>query len=137
LQETISFYNSLDNDYFIKSVNTNVIHQQKLFNKFVPLGIKIPLINLGYRLYGEILATISFSNYGLLKFPQVVQEHIDRLESSNGVAKTSRIIEASAVTFNKKTVLTFCTMSRQTEVQKFAFKHLVDLGCKVKVDTNF
>lgn len=136
LKTVQSILNKIDDDYLIKGVNTNVKTKNKFISKIVPLAIKRPLINFGYRLYGERLATISFSNYGKMQLPEKCKSHIDRLESCCGVAKSGRLIEVSAITYNNKTVLTLCIKSKSTEIEKILCKVLESLNLSVTVDSN-
>ena len=127
---------SVDDSYLLKCVNLNVSSKNNLFNKFVPLTIKKPILNLAYYMYGEKLATISFSNYGQAVVPKQFLQHIDRFESSCGVAKSNRLIEASAVSFANKTVLTVCVKSESTVLEQNVSKQLSNLGLAVKIDSN-
>ncbi|MDR3021959.1 MAG: hypothetical protein LBU60_04740 [Clostridiales bacterium] len=136
IAEVADFYKKIDSDYLLKAINTNVRDQQKLFNRLVPLCIKKPLINYAYNAWGEKLASISFSNYGNADVPACFANHIVRLESANGVAKVGRVLECSSVSFNDKTVLTFCSKSKDTLVERIVFGQLVELGLQVGVVRN-
>jgi hypothetical protein len=146
IQDTLTFdsvikqvqtnLHKVDKDYLIKCINTNVMAHDSWIAKIMPLIWKQPILNIGYKLYGEKLASISYSNYGQAIVPKEFGNHIDRLESSNGVAKSGRLIEASTITFGNKTVLTICVKSESVVLEQQLAQLLNILDLTPKVSSN-
>ena len=108
---------TIDSQYLYEfAQNTARLDQFAKF--YLPNKVKNTLIKLAYFYSGERLATISIANYGVLSLPQEFEKHIYTYESSNGVAKLARQIEASVVTFANKTTLTLCCQSKDTQIDK-------------------
>lgn len=136
LSDVIKGFDSITDEYVMRNVNSNVRDATRPSVRFLPLVIKNIGMNIGYQLFGEQLNSVSMSNYGPAKCPQGFENYVDRFESAIGVAKVGRNIDTSIVSFNNKTVLTFCSMGNDTQVEQFCFQTLSQLGIRVTVDGN-
>ncbi|MCL2598857.1 MAG: hypothetical protein FWD76_02985 [Firmicutes bacterium] len=74
----------------------------------LPRVVVDPFAKALYTLCGEKNATISFSNYGVVDWGDVLPLLVDSLDSYNGIAKVGRGLEVSCISFAGKTTMTLC-----------------------------
>ncbi|MCR4615017.1 MAG: hypothetical protein K5756_02570 [Clostridiales bacterium] len=120
-------------DNLQKIINANVGSEQMAVVRFSPSIVKLPILRIATRLYGERLSTSPFSNIGVINVPDVLKDKIKSFDFVIGATRVNNIY-MTMNSFNGKTVVTFSSRSKETEVQKIFFDFLREQGMSVETD---
>lgn len=104
--------------------------------KFIPLFIKQPIARIVFGFLGDLIFTNTLSNLGVVKLPQELSKHIEKMDFALGPSITNRAA-CSTVTFNNKTVF---TMTKITNDPTFEMKFIESLekdGLDVLVEGSY
>ena len=75
------------------------------------------------------------SNLGKIKAPNEFKELVERYEINVGPSKFNGM-GAAIVTHNNQLVFTFSSTIKETEIQKYFYRYLTNLGLDVKLISN-
>ncbi len=124
---------SFDKDNLQKIINANVGSEQLAVVRFAPSLVKLPMLKVATRLYGERLMTSPFSNIGIVTVPDELKDKIKSFDFVIGATRLNNIY-MTMNSFNGKTVVTFSSRSKEVEVQKIFFNFLREQGMTVETD---
>lgn len=118
-----------------RSLSRNVGGQRSWLVRVIPLTLKKFLMPLLYTRMGEGLCSGTLSNLGLVKLPEGMSRHVERVDfmlGTNPINKTG----CAVCGFGDKLVISFSRITNETEVERLFFTRLIKMGIPVKVDTN-
>jgi hypothetical protein len=125
----------LNEKYLNAVLSTNVGNQKNKFARFVPLFIKNPVMDIGYRLYGESRYTVVLSNLGVMKTPPSMTPFVERFDFIMGPPRTNTH-GATAVSYQDRLYLTVSSVVEETEAERLLFTEFVKRGISVKIESN-
>ena len=116
-------------------ITQNVALQKSPILRWVPRPLKNRAIALGFWLSGERPYSTTFTNPGVFKVPESMQEHIQRIEvvlgqSYRGPANCAAISCGETFTFS------FSGTLKECDLERLFFRWLVREGVPVKVISN-
>lgn len=117
-------------------LSQNVGHEKSLFIRILPLFIKSIAISAVYRKMGSIQCSGIMTNLGAARFPDDMEKNIDSIDLVPTPPNKYVKICCGMVTFKNKIRLTFCNISRSTELEKLFLNHLTESGIHVKIFNN-
>lgn len=140
LEEIIkSFHHQIGFGLTEKNMNalmaTNVKDELNPLLRAVPLFIKNPVMKAVYNLTGERKSSISMSNLGNVKIPEVMMPYIERFDFILSPQATQPS-GCSIISFKNKLYISFVRKIQEPKVEKEFFTTLVKSGIHVKIETN-
>ncbi|HHU56275.1 MAG TPA: hypothetical protein GXZ48_06285 [Acholeplasmataceae bacterium] len=127
--------NGVDKEKLHAMFVNNVRKERNLFVRIVPMFIKELILKLGYYLLGDSVNTLSFSNLGVVRLPEEMAKHIDKIIFANG-ASFSSPLNLGVISVNDKMTITFSSKLVDRSLQKEYFRFLSDQGINVTIEHN-
>ena len=128
------FDTKLNEEELAKTMAMTVRVGHNFMISVIPLFIKRALLKIGYR-YIQKYMTITFSNVGRIGMIGDYQKYIDYfllLIAPENIEK----IKCSGCTFENKMVMTFTSVLRDSDIEKYFYDFLRDRGIEVNVESN-
>lgn len=116
-------------------MNTNVSAEKNRFLRIVPLFIKNPILKMMYNLTGERYFTITLSNLGLVKFPENMENCINRIDFIPGRSKQNKL-GISVVGFKEHISINIVRTIEEPKLEQKFLTNFVKLGIPVLVESN-
>lgn len=116
-------------------MSTNVGDEKNLLVRIIPLFLKNPVLNFVFFMAGDRISSTTLSNLGVVKLPEVMKEHVERLDFMLGPCKINPLA-CACVTAGDLMCINFTRTIKEAEVEKNFFSYLVKLGLHVKVESN-
>lgn len=116
-------------------INTNVKSEKAFFLKIMPLFIKNFAMKMIYNVVGEKTTSVTISNLGVIKLPEEMERHIDRMDFVLGILAHT-VYNCSALTYKDKLYFTFTKNIYESELERIFFSFLVNLGINVTIEHN-
>jgi hypothetical protein len=118
-----------------RQISRNVGGSRMLAVRLVPLCIKDFFARLLFASLGESLVSGFLSNLGTVSLPPGTASRVERLDFYPAPSRVTRT-NASLVTWKDKVYLSFGSLTRSRELERFFFTHLRSLGIPVRVECN-
>lgn len=118
-----------------KMIETNVADERKIALRIVPLFIKNIVMKMVFNMVGEKKSCLSFSNLGLVCLPDVMQQHVERVDFILG-PQAQAPYNCSAYTYNGVLNVTFTRDIKEAKLEYYFFRELQNLGVEVTVQSN-
>lgn len=115
-------------------VSANLRYADNLLVRLLPLGIKNNIIFLGYKLKGPGFFTSTFSNLGMVKVPQEMEQLVKSFSFILGSTEGTHL-SLAALGYRNHVHISFSRVIKETEVETKFFRFLVDRGIPVLVET--
>ncbi len=103
--------------------------------RFVPLGIKILILQIVYRATGDVQSCSSISNLGVITLPPEMEQYVDRFDFQLGPLYQNKVM-CAAVTYKGKLNVNFTRKIREADVERGFFTRLVEDGIPVTIESN-
>ena len=116
-------------------IYTNVKDEQLMILKLTPLFLKNIVMKTIFNLVGERKSTLSLSNLGISKIPEVMQKYVEYFDFVLGVQSTAPY-NAGMITYNGKTRLNMIRNIKEPKLERALYEVLKENGIKVKVESN-
>ncbi len=116
-------------------VKTNVKDEENLVLKVMPLFIKNAAMKLVFNLVGERKSTLTFSNLGLVKLPEIMDSYVDRFDFVLSV-QSNAPYNSGFISYKDKSYLSIIRNIKEPRLEMALYKVLRDLGIKVKAESN-
>ena len=116
-------------------IYTNVHDEERLALKLTPLFLKNIVMKTIFMLVGEKKSTLSISNLGLVKLPDVMKEYVDRLDFVLSVQSTAPY-NASMLSYNDKLNLSLIRNIKEPRLERALYEVLKENNIHVKVESN-
>lgn len=113
----------------------NVRFTTNRFLQVIPIFLKNPVMAFSYQLVGVRPYSGTYTNPGVFSVPAEMEPHIDRMEIMLGQA-TRPSPHCASISFGNKMTITFAGTGKSSETERRFFRHLVQEGIPVKVESN-
>lgn len=103
--------------------------------KYFPLPLKNLGVGISFAITAEQTTSTLVSSLGLIKFPEDVSEHIEKLFffTGAGMVNGSR---CASLTFKDKLMFSFSNCYMESDIEREFFTRLVKMGVHVKIESN-
>lgn len=128
------FDECLTKEYFEKQIDANVGIEKIGPVKFVPVWIKDLVMRLLFS-RAEKKYTITFSNLGLMQFPETAADKLRRFEMLLGGSRTHPK-KATLCSYRNEMALTFTSTIDDNSLERFLIRFLVSNGIEVTITSN-
>lgn len=91
--------------------------------RFIPLFLKAPIARRFYPLFSDLILTTTLSNLGVVKFPDSIQNEIDKLDFVLGTTVQNRAT-CSLITYQNKAVLSIFKATSHPGFEEALYKQL-------------
>lgn len=116
-------------------IYTNVRDEERLLLKLTPLFLKNIVMKIIFMLVGEKKSTLSISNLGLVKLPDVMTEYVDRLDFVLSV-QSSAPYNASMLSYNGKLNISIIRNIKEPRLERALYEVFKEKNIHVKVESN-
>ncbi len=116
-------------------VRTNVKDEENMLLKLMPLFIKNVAMKLVFNLVGERKSTLSLSNLGVVKLPEIMEDYIERFDFVLGV-QAHAPYNSGLLSYKGKAYLNFIRNIKEPRLEFELYRVLREEGIKVKVESN-
>ena len=116
-------------------IYTNVHDEERMALKLTPLFLKNIVMKTIFMLVGEKKSTLSISNLGLVKLPQIMQEYVDRLDFVLSV-QSSAPYNASMLSYKDGLNLSIIRNIKEPRLERALYEVFKENGIHVKVESN-
>ncbi len=113
----------------------NVRFTTNRFLQVIPIFLKNPVMAFSYQLVGVRPFSGTYTNPGVFSVPKEMEPHIDRMEIMLGQA-TRPSPHCASISYGNKMTITFAGTGKSSETEQRFFRHLVQEGIPVKVESN-
>jgi len=113
----------------------NVLAETNPFVRFVPLFVKIMILQIVYRATGDVQTTSTISNLGIVSLPREMEEYVERLDFQLGPLFQNKIM-CGALTYKGRMYINFTRKLRESDVERGFFTRLVEEGIPVTIESN-
>ena len=114
---------------------TNVSVQQNPFIRIVPLFIKDFTVRKFYANVQDGQSSAGLTNVGLTKLPKEMQAFVERFDVLMGQPFSART-NCAIISYQNVLTVNFTSSIKETDVERYFFRKLVQDGVPVKVETN-
>ena len=121
--------------YMSKMIQTNIETEKSMVIRLIPLFLKNIVMNLVWRSVGKKTLTLSFSNIGVVKLPEIMQPYVEKMDFILNPQATAPY-NATAYTFNGTLNLTFTRNIKEARIESYFFRELQRLGIEATVQSN-
>lgn len=116
-------------------IYTNVHDEERLLLKLTPLFLKNIVMKTIFMLVGEKKSTLSISNLGQVKLPEIMQEYVDRLDFVLSV-QSSAPYNAGMLSYKDKLNISIIRNIKKPRLEKALYEVLREQNIHVKVESN-
>ena len=103
--------------------------------KYLPLPLKDFGVGISFAITAEQTTSTLVSSLGVIKFPEEVEEHIEKLMffTGAGMVNGSR---CATLTFKDKLMFSFSNCYMESDLEREFYTRLVKMGVHVKIESN-
>ena len=130
-----TFKEELTKEKLESRIVQNVKFEKMFFVRALPLFLKNIAMKIGYKIIGSGANTLSFSNLGVVKIPQSMEQYIERFEFSIGLSKNTPA-NFGGITYGNTLCLTHTTLLMDRKFISNIYKKFVEDGVEFYVETN-
>ena len=124
------------NDKFLRGdITTNAATQQNPVIRVIPLFIKDFVVRLFYTKVQDKNSSAGLTNMGALKVPEDMKPFIERFDIYMGQPFSSRT-NCAVISFEDILTINFASSIRESDVERYFFRKLVQDGIHVKIESN-
>lgn len=124
------------NDKFLNAdITTNALTQQNFLIRVVPLFVKDFVVKRFYTRVQDCQSSAGLTNLGIIRLSEEMQEHVERFDVLMGQPFSART-NCAIVSYQNTLTINFASGIKETDVERFFFRKLVEDGIPVKIETN-
>jgi len=124
------------NEKFLRGdITTNAMTQKNPFIRVVPLFIKDYVVRQFYTKVQDRNSSAGLTNMGVLKLPDNMVPHVERIDIYMGQPFSSRT-NCAIISYNGVLTINFASSIIETDVERYFFRKLVQDGIHVKIESN-
>ena len=116
-------------------IMTNASIQQNPLIRIVPLFIKDFTVRKFYANVQDGQSTAGLSNVGLTKLPKEMQPFVERFDVLMGQPFSART-NCAIISYQNVLTVNFTSSIKETDIERYFFRKLVQDGVPVKIETN-
>ncbi len=125
----------LSEESIYKMISSNVGDSRNPILKYMPMVVKFLALKVAYRVFGQYKFTAPFTNLGVAKWPDDINEHIDRLELVLGGSPTTKL-NFAAVSDGEYINLACLNYSEESVIEKNIFRFLAEQGVRIRIESS-
>lgn len=114
---------------------TNASIQQNPLIRIVPLFIKDFTVRRFYASVQDGQSSAGLTNVGLVRVPKEMQTHVERFDVLMGQPFSART-NCAIISYQNVLTVNFTSSIKETDVERYFFRKLIQDGIPVKVETN-
>lgn len=118
-----------------KMIETNVADERSFALRIVPLALKNLVMKAVFNTVGERKSCLSFSNLGVIRLPEGMQQYIERIDFILG-PQAQAPYNCSAYTYADVLNVTFSRDIKEAKLETYFYRELRALGVEVTVGSN-
>lgn len=103
--------------------------------KYLPLPVKNLGVGVSFAITAEQTTSTLVSSLGIIKFPDDVSEHIEKLFFFTGAGMVNGT-RCATLTFNDKLMFSFSNCYQESDLEREFYTRLVKMGVHVKIESN-
>lgn len=126
---------TINEKYLNALMCANVAPERSWLLRVAPLPLKNLAIRIVYGWTGESRFTSTLSNLGIVELPEAMAGLVERLEFTLGPSRYNPV-NCAVISSGDKLVVTFSATMEETGPQRAFFRHLVQLGVQVRIESN-
>ena len=124
------------NDKFLNAdITTNAMTQQNPLIRVVPLFIKDFVVKRFYIRVQDCQSSAGLTNLGVITLSEELQKHVERFDVLMGHPFSART-NCAIVSYQNMLTINFASCIKETDVERYFFRRLVQDGIPVKIETN-
>lgn len=124
------------NDKFLNAdITTNALTQQNFLIRIVPLFVKDFVVKRFYTRVQDCQSSAGLTNLGIIRLSEEMQQHVERFDVLMGQPFSART-NCAIVSYQNTLTINFASGIKETDVERFFFRKLVEDGIPVKIETN-
>ena len=136
LQHVHNYMRYYINPKFLNAdIVTNASVQQNPLIRIVPLFIKDFTVRKFYANVQDGQSSAGLTNVGLTKLPTEMQEHVERFDVLMGQPFSART-NCAIISYQNILTVNFTSSIKETDIERYFFRKLVQDGIPVKIETN-
>ena len=116
-------------------ITTNAATQRNPFIRVVPLFIKDFVVKNFYTMVQDHNSSAGLTNMGAFKVPEGMKPYIERFDIYMG-QPFARRANCASISFEDTLTVNFASSIKETDVEKYFFRKLVQDGIHVKIESN-
>lgn len=116
-------------------ITTNVNDEKSLIVKIMPLFIKNAVMKGVFNAVGEKKCCLTLSNLGVVKLPDELAEHVERMDFTINVPATTHH-NSAVISYGDKMYISFVRNIREPELELRFHEILRDMGVRMRVESN-
>lgn len=116
-------------------VKTNVKDEQNFILKLMPLFVKNIAMKLVFNLVGERKSTLTLSNLGPVKLPEIMEEYVERFDFTLSVQSRAPY-NSGFLSYKDKSYLNIIRNIKEARLELALYQVLREEGIKVKAESN-
>ena len=125
----------INNKFLNADITTNALTQQNPIIRVVPLFIKDIVVKRFYTHVQDCQSSAGLTNLGVLNLSEEMQQHVERFDVLMGQPFSART-NCAIVSYQNTLTVNFASGIKETDVERFFFRKLVEDGIPVKIETN-
>ncbi|MBI9104902.1 MAG: hypothetical protein JEY99_20970 [Spirochaetales bacterium] len=118
-----------------RQLSRNVGGEVHVIGRVIPRVLKDVFFATVFKTLGEFLTTLSISNIGRVSLPDCLVKHVERfdfIQVPSPIAKKN----CSIISFEESMYISFGRVIAETNVERFFFSRMSEMGVPVKIETN-
>lgn len=124
------------NDKFLNAdITTNAMTQQNPLIRVVPLFIKDFVVKRFYIRVQDCQSSAGLTNLGVITLSEELQKYVERFDVLMGHPFSART-NCAIISYQNTLTINFASCIKETDVERFFFRKLVQDGIPVKIETN-
>ena len=124
------------NDKFLNAdITTNAMTQQNPIIRVVPLFIKDWVVKSFYIRVQDCQSSAGLTNLGVIQLSDELQQFVERFDVLMGHPFSART-NCAIISYQNTLTVNFASCIKETDVERFFFRKLVQDGVPVKIETN-
>lgn len=123
----------VNDKYISRQIARNIRGQME--SKLIPLFIKNIALKSLYKKYGESKYTTSISNMGSVKFPDIIESMIKKVEFIPPPSSICKV-KLGVISFKDTIAITFGSVMKETDLEKVFFRKLRSHGIIAEIESN-
>lgn len=125
----------LNNKFLNADITTNAMTQKNPFIRVVPLFIKDMVVKHFYTRVQDCQSSAGLTNLGIIQLSEEMQQHVERFDVLMGQPFSART-NCAIVSYQNILTVNFASGIKETDVERFFFRKLIEDGIHVKIETN-
>jgi NRPS condensation-like uncharacterized protein len=121
--------------YMSRLITTNVNDEKNMLLRIVPLPLKNAVMKAVFNTVGERKSSLSFSNLGLVKLPEIMKKYVTRFDFILGVQATAPY-NCGIISYGDTVYVNLIRSICPPELERQFYKVLKEMGIEAVLESN-